>query len=172
MKITKTTKLSQCSAILDIQALQEIENKVSEDYITKYESIVNNTVGDFIMLLRGDNDFIRDFFLKGNSDITVYEYCAKSKHLKKEIEKIAKYLKSLSTKQSEDEEQAARGVLFPTFEENILIYCQQKFYLNSFKEAENILLCDFLLHKKNDLANVKFEKNLRAITSRRNNFKK
>ncbi len=96
--------------------------------------------------------------------ITVYEYCAKLKHLKKEITKVSDHLKNLSIKQTVNEIEAAKGVLFPSFEENILIYCQQKFFLNSIRQAEEILLCDFLLLKKNDMANIKFEKNLRKIT--------
>ena len=172
MKITKSTKLSECQAFITIEVLNTIEGKVDDDYLKNFQSIVNNTVGEFIMLLRGDENYLKDFFLKDNSDITVYEYCAKSKHLKKEIENISKYLKSLSTKQSDEEIQAAKGVNFPSFEENILIYCQQKFNLNSLKQAEGTLLCDFLLLKKNDLANIKFEKNLRIINDRKTKFKK
>jgi hypothetical protein len=172
MKITKYTKLSECSSFITHDVLSEIEKKVSDSYLEGFESIVNSTVGEFIMLLRGDEEYLKKYFLKNNKDITVYEYAAKSKHLKKEIESISKFLKSLTLKQTDEEEAATRGVLFPTFEENILIYCQQKFFLNSFKEAENILLCDFLLHKKNDTANLKFEKNLRMLHDRKMKFKK
>lgn len=164
MKITKETKLSECSSILKIYDLQAIESKVDDSYLDKFDSILNVTIGEFIMLLRGDETYLKEYFLKGDLDITVYEYCAKAKHLKKEIEKIAKYLKSLGTKQSVNEIEAAKGVDFPTFEENLLIYCQKKFFLNSLKQAEECLLCDFLLLKKDDMANIKFEKNLRKIT--------
>lgn len=164
MKITKTTKLSQCYSFINNDVLNTIESKIDDSYINKFTSIVNNTVGEFIMLLRGDEDYIKKFFLKDEEDITVYEYCAKLKHLKKEIKRISEHLKNLGTKQTVNEIEAAKGVLFPSFEENILIYCQQKFYLNSLKQAEETLLCDFLLHKKNDMANIKFEKNLRKIT--------
>lgn len=163
MKITKDTKLSECSSILTIDALNEIESKVDDSYLDKFDSILNVKVGEFIMLLRGDETYLKEYFLKGNNNITVYEYAAKSKHLKKEIEKIAKYLKSLSIKQTVNEIEAAKGVDFPSFEENILIFCQQKFFLNSIKQAEETLLCDFLLHKKSDMANIKFEKRLREI---------
>jgi len=171
MKITKETKLSECQALITIDVINEIEKKVDDSYLEKFESIVSNTVGEFIMLLRGDEEYLKDFFLKGNNDITVYEYAAKSKHLKKEIKGIADYLKRLSVKQKEDEIQATKGIDFPTFEENILIYCQQKFNLNSFKQAESTLLCDFLLHKKNDMANVKYEQRLRLIREPRTKTK-
>lgn len=172
MKITKNTKLSECSSFITAEILAEIEGKVDDKYIAKFDSIVSNTIGEFIMLLRGDEKYLKDFFLKDNSDITVFEYCAKSKHLKKEINKIAEYLKSLSTKQTDEEIQASKGVSFPSFEENMLIYCQKKFYLNSINQAESTLLCDFILLKKNDLANIKFEKNLRIINDRKNKVKK
>jgi hypothetical protein len=164
MKITKTTKLSECSSIITQDDINTIESKVDDSYIKKFPSIVNNTVGEFIMLLRGDQEYLKEFFLKNENDITVYEYCAKLKHLKKEITKVSDHLKNLSIKQTVNEIEAAKGVLFPSFEENILIYCQQKFFLNSIRQAEEILLCDFLLLKKNDMANIKFEKNLRKIT--------
>lgn len=173
MKITKTTKLSECSSFLNAEIIKQIEEKVSDDYLSGFVSIVNDTVGNFIRLLRSDESFLQDYFLKEKKDITVFEYCAKSKHLKKEVENISNFLKSLQVKQTEEETQAAKGVSFPTFEENILLYCQSKFFLNSLKQAENVLLCDFLLHKKNDLANMRFEKNLRLIHERKNKrFKK
>jgi len=172
MKITKNTKLSECQSLITIDVLNAIESKVDNDYLKNFQSITHSTVGEFIMLLRGDENYLKDFFLKGNSDITVYEYAAKSKHLKKEIKGIADFLKKLSIKQKDDEIQAAKGIDFPSFEENILIYCQQKFFLNSIKQSESVLLCDFLVHKKNDSANIKYEQNLRLINDRKSSFKK
>lgn len=171
MKITKHTKLSDCSFVIDQKVINEIELKISDEYIKDFNSIINNTVGDFIRLLSGDESHLRGI-IKVDKNTTVYEYCAKSKHLKKELEKITKYLNSFTIPQSEEEKQAIKGVLFPSFEENMLIFCQQKFFLKSMKDAEGILLCDFLVHKKSDFANIKYEKNLRLINERKTRLKK
>jgi hypothetical protein len=167
MLITKKTKLSECSVFLTEEILSAISDKVPDDYLSKYDSILNGSIGDFIRLMTGDQDFFKQYFFNENKDVTVYEYAAKLKHLKKEIDKITTYLNSLSVKQTPEEIAAAKGVLFPKFAENMLVYCQQKFFLRSFKEAEDISLSEFILHKKTDLANQNYERNLRAINDRK-----
>lgn len=163
MKITKSTKLKDVSSFITNEHINAISEKVPNDYLGKYESILSGTIGDFIRLTLGDEEFFKEYFFNENADITVYEYAAKLKHLKLEIGKIIEYLNSLSIEQSKEEIQASKGVSFPSFAENILIYCQRKFYLKSFKETESVLLSDFILHKKSDLANAKYERNIRMI---------
>jgi len=171
MIITKKTKLSECAPFITEADLNTISEKVPEDYLNKYDSILSGTIGNFIRLLTGDQEFFKEYFFKEDKNITVFEYAARLKHLKQEIDKVIKYLNSLSVKQSPEEISAAKGVSFPKFEENMLIYCQQKFYLKSFRETEDVLLSDFILHKKSDLANMNYERNLRAINERKNKSK-
>ncbi len=172
MVITKKTKLSECVVFLTEDHLNIIADQVPLDFLSKYDSIISGTIGNFIRLITGDQEFFKDYFFKENANITVYEYAARLKHLKLEVEKIIKYLNSLSVKQTNEEVMAAKGVSFPKFEENMLIYCQQKFFIKSFRETENVLLSDFILHKKSDLANIKYERNLRMINERKNKNKK
>jgi len=171
MKITKNTKLSECSVFLTEEVVNSIAEKVPDEFLQGFEPIINGTIGNFIRLMRGDQSFFKEYFFKDNEDVTVYEYAARLKHLKKEIEKVINYLTSLSVPQTDEEKQAAKGVNFPSFAENMLIYCQTKFFLKSFHEAENILLSDFILHKKNDLSISKYERNLRAINERKQKLK-
>ena len=167
MVITKKTKLSECAIFLTEEHINTIAEKVPDEYLSKYDSILSGTIGNFIRLLTGDQTFFKEYFFNENKDITVYEYAARLKHLKSEIERIIKYLNSLSVEQTPEEKSATKGVLFPRFEENMLVYCQQKFFCKSFRETEEILLSDFILHKKYDLANVKYERNLRMIRDRK-----
>ena len=171
MKITKQTKLSECAIFLSQEDLDLIADNVPVEYLSKYDSIISDKIGNFIQLIKGDQKYFQEYFFKDNQDITVYEYAARLKHLKIEIDKVVKYLNSLSIKQTDEEIQAAKGVDFPTFEQNILIYVQQKFFLHSIKEVYELPLSDFILHKKSDMANVKYEKNLRMLYERKNNFK-
>lgn len=167
MKITKNTKLSECSIFLTEEIINSIAEKVPDEFLQGFDPIINGTIGNFIRLMNGDQNFFKDYFFKDNEDVTVYEYAARLKHLRKEIEKVVKYLNSLSIAQTDEEKQAAKGVNFPSFAENMLIYCQTKFFLRSFHEAESVLLSDFILHKKNDLSLSKYERNLRAISDRK-----
>lgn len=167
MVITKKTKLSECSIFLTEDDINTIAEKVPDEYLSRYDSILSGTIGNFIRLLTGDQTFFKEYFFNENKDITVYEYAARLKHLKQEIDKIIKYLKSLSIEQMPEEITASKGVNFPSFSENMLIYCQQKFFCKSFKETENVLLSDFILHKKSDLANSKYERNLRMVNDRK-----
>jgi hypothetical protein len=167
MLITKKTKLSECSIFLTEEILNVISEKVPDEYLSRYDSILKGSIGDFIRLMTGDQDFFKQYFFNENKDVTVYEYAAKLKHLKQEIDKIINYLNSLSVKQAPEEIQAAKGVAFPKFAESMLVYSQQKFFLRSFKEAEEISLSEFILHKKTDLANQNYERNLRMINDRK-----
>lgn len=167
MQITKKTKLSECVIFLNENDLNTIAEKVPDEYLSRYDSILSGTIGNFIRLMTGDQEFFKEYFFKEDKDITVYEYAARLKHLKAEIDRIIKYLNSLSVKQLPEEIQAAKGVSFPSFAENMLIYCQQKFFLKSFGDAENILLSEFILHKKYDLANQNYERNLRVINDKK-----
>lgn len=171
MLITKKTKLSECEIFLTEEILIKISDKVPDDYLNKFDSILSGSIGSFIRLMTGDQIFFREYFFKDNKDITVYEYAAKFKHLKQEIDRIIKYLNSLSVKQTPEEISAAKGVAFPKFEENMLVYCQQKFFLKSFKEAEEISLSEFILHKKTDLANQNYERNMRMINEKKQKSK-
>jgi len=171
MVITKKTKLSECAPFLTEADLNAIADKVPDEYLSRYDSILSGTIGNFIRLMTGDQEFFKDYFFKENINITVYEYAARLKHLKQEIDKIIKYLNSLSVEQTPEEKLAAKGVSFPKFEENMLVYCQQKFFLKSFRDTENVLLSDFILHKKYDLANVKYERNMRMINDKKNKAK-
>lgn len=171
MLITKSTKLKDCNVFLKEEDLNVIADKVPVEYLSKYNSILSGSVGNFIRLITGDQEFFKDYFFKENSNITVYEYAARLKHLKLEVDKIVKYLNSLSVAQTDEEIQSSKGVSFPKFEENMLIYCQQKFFCRSFREAEEILLSEFILHKKADLATAKYERNIRSLRERKQKMK-
>lgn len=172
MLITKSTKLKDCAVFLKEEDLNAIADKVPDSYLSRYDSILSGSIGNFIRLITGDQDFFKDYFFKENANITVYEYAARLKHLKAEVDRIVKYLNSLSVQQTDEEIQASKGVSFPKFEENMLIYCQQKFFCRSFREAEEVLLSDFILHKKSDLATAKYERNIRSLRERKNKMKK
>jgi len=64
MVITKKTKLSECSIFLKEEDLNLIAEKVPNEYLSKYDSILSGTIGDFIRLMVGDQEFFKDIFLK------------------------------------------------------------------------------------------------------------
>lgn len=161
MKITKQTLLKDVTSLLTTEHFEKILDKI-EIVDGKYQTIFSFTVGEFLMLLNWQEEFYRRYF-EGKENGTVYEYAEKTKHLRSELKTIIDYLKRFDIRQTKEQEQASKGIDFPSFQESVLIFCIEKFNLKSFEEAEKTKVLDFLIMKKHQHAITVYEKNLRRI---------
>ena len=66
-------------------------------------------------------------------------------------------------KQDADEKQAGQGINFLNSYMSMLVFAQQKFFLHSIEEAENVKLCDYIALKKNEVDGIKYQRNLQKI---------
>lgn len=160
MKITKETKYVQVKNILTKEDFETIQNKVSDEDLKAAPNLNGITIGVFLSLSLGDEKEVNGYLFQGTSEteITIFEYAVRFKKLKTEIEKTFDLLSSYNV-QTEKEQQAAQGVQFPSFVQATLIYCMEKFKRKSFEEAGEVKLFEFIAMKKNEAAQIKFQKN-------------
>jgi hypothetical protein len=94
---------------------------------------------------------------------TLWEVAVRLKWLFREFEEINEFFESLSIKQDADEKQAGNDINFLNPYVLMLIFAQQKFFLHSLDDAENVKLCDYMALKKNEVDGIKYQRNLQKI---------
>lgn len=124
------------------------------------------TCGEFIECL--DEDYSLAFL----KEETIGEAIGHLKCFKRDMESLQRYLNLNEIKETSEENQAKQGVVFPTFQETILITVAEFFHLRNFEEAEDIPFSNFLLINKYKTANAKFERNLNKIITSKSKMKK
>lgn len=125
------------------------------------KSVFEMTVGEFAECL--DENYTARFF--ENPDELFIIAMGRLKHFKNEIDSVGKILKLNEIKLTADEKAAQRGVVFPTFQENLLCETLEYFHLHSLEEAEKIPLSNYLIMKRKKSAEALYERNLNKIYS-------
>lgn len=176
MKITKHTPLNEVIYFMTTDRWSAILDQVSDQDIALqgWQSIKSHTLGEFIKLSQAlekkDLSFIIDTFFVTERKWcqrpkmpTLWEVAVRLKWLFKEFEEINKFFEDLTIKQDADEKQAGQGINFLNSYMSMLVFAQQKFFLHSIEEAENVKLCDYMALKKNEVDSIKYQRNLQKI---------
>lgn len=176
MKITKHTPLNEVIYFMTTDRWSAILDQVSDQDIASqgWQSIKTYTLGEFIKLSQALekkdlNYIISIFFVKSRKRYqrpkmpTLWEVAVRLKWLFKEFDEINKFFENLTIKQDADEKQAGQGINFLNSYMSMLVFAQQKFFLHSIEEAENVKLCDYMALKKNEVDSVKYQRNLQKI---------
>ena len=176
MKITKQTPLSEVIYFMTAERWSQIIDQVSDQDIALqgWQSIKSHTLGEFIQLSQAlekkDLNYIisiffvtsRKWYQRPNMP-TLWEVAVRLKWLFKEFDDINKFFEDLIIKQDADEKQAGQGINFLNSYMSMLVFAQQKFFLHSIEEAENVKLCDYIALKKNEVDGIKYQRNLQKI---------
>jgi hypothetical protein len=155
------------SQILDLVSDQDIS-------LQGWQSIKSYTLGEFIKLSQAlekkDLNYIISIFFvmprkwyQRPKMPTLWEVAVRLKWLFREFEEINKFFEELQIKQDADEKQAGQGINFLSPYMLMLIFAQQKFFLHSIKDAENVELSEYMAIKKNDVDIIKHQRNLQKI---------
>lgn len=176
MKITKQTPLNEVIYFMTAERWAQIIDQVSDQDIALqgWQSIKSHTLGEFIQLSQALekkdlNYIISIFFVTSRKWYqrpkmpTLWEVAVRLKWLFKEFDDINKFFEDLTIKQDADEKQAGQGINFLNSYMSMLVFAQQKFFLHSIEEAENVKLCDYMALKKNEVDGIKYQRNLQKI---------
>ncbi len=109
---------------------------------------------------------------KMTDKMTVVDYVTFTFGLERFLEFYTKELEKLIIKPTAEEERAARGVVQPTFQENILFFLRNYFNCRTFAEAETLTLTDYLLSAKDNYIRMKIERNLSDVFKNKSKIKK
>lgn len=78
-------------------------------------------------------------------------------------EEFAKAVKTMTLPQTADELAASKGLISMTWDESILVFCQQFFGLHSYKEAGKLTLGEILIAKKAAYNREKFQRQMTEL---------
>lgn len=176
MKITKHTPLNEVIYFMTAERWSQIIDQVSDQDIALqgWQSIKSYTLGEFIQLSQAlekkDLNYIISIFFVTSRKCyqrpkmpTLWEVAIRLKWLFREFEDVNKFFEDLTIKQDADEKQAGQGINFLNSYMSMLVFAQQKFFLHSIEEAENVKLCDYMALKKNEVDGIKYQRNLQKI---------
>ena len=176
MKITKHTPLNEVIYFMTPERWAQIIDQVSDQDIALqgWQSIKSRTLGEFIKLSdalekKDLNYIISIFFVTSRKWYqrpkmpTLWEMAIRLKWLFRELEDVNKFFESLQIKQDADEKQAGNGINFLNPYVAMLIFAQQKFFLHSLEDAENVKLSEYMAMKKNEVDGIKYQRNLQKI---------
>lgn len=161
MDITKKTTVGEALPYLKKEHIEELLERCDEIALVK--PVFSFTVGEFIESL--DEEYVMSFFNKYDEPLVVA--IGRIKRFRNELEQIRKILSLNEIKLSPEEQAAQQGVVFPSFQENILCECVEYFHLHSLDEAEKIPLSNYLIMKRKKGAEALYERNLNKIYTKK-----
>lgn len=167
MKITYKTRTSEVLPLLMTHP-DRVEWLLEQVPEVEFKSVVSMTITEFADLTDDEAAYIEKHIFCEKRALNAL---GKLKHLKKQMENLSSYLKSLNIDQTPEEKQAHKGVKTPTFIQSVLLDLVDFFHLDSFDEAEKKTIGNWLLIFQQKAAQAKIERNLQKIWSAKNKTK-
>ena len=166
MKITHKSKLVHFLPFIDL--IENDSEKELKEQATKYflpNGFWYISLGSFLNAINGNFDglFGKEFKMQ---KATVFEYYLIAA-FKDFVDEFSNVMSNLSLKPTIDEAQASSNLTKVEFSEGFLVYAMKTFGYKSSKEAEECVLIDFLMRKKDDFNNQLFQRNIAAIQERK-----
>ena len=152
MRITKWTKTRNILPLLDKEGLEAVLDAVSP--VPLKRPLLSMTVGEVAEIFDDPGTYMALIL----SERRALKAFGRLKQFNTEVDGISKFIKMYDTKKSQEEEQAARGIVFPTMSQRMLLDCVQFFHLHSMKEAEKVPFADWLTFFQNEASSAKFQR--------------
>lgn len=166
MTITDKTTVGEAIPFIKSEHFEELLEKC--DPMPLKKPIIAMTLGEFIEAL-GENYY--ETFFDDYQELLVVAI-GRVKQYKKEIDDISKVLQLNEIKESSEEQAAKKGIVWPSFQENMLCSAVDWFHLHSLDEAENLPLSNYLIYARKVAAEAKYERNLNQIYMNKSKKKK
>ena len=166
MKITHKSKLSKFLPFVDLLT-KESEQKLKDEAVMFYlpNGFWHISLGAFLNATNGNFDVFFDKKFKIEK-ATVFQYFVIAA-FKDFVDEFSNVMNNLSLKPTIDEAQASSNLTKVELSEGFLVYAMKTFGYKSSREAEECVLIDFLMRKKDDFNNQLFQRNMAAIQERK-----
>lgn len=167
MRITKWTKTKDVLPLLNETNMQQLIDRIPP---YPYKSVLTMQISEFGELIEDEMSYItKNIFLKHRRFLKAF---GMMKDLKSQMDSLGKFIEKFNKKQTPEEKQAARGILFPSFVQRMLLDVVKFFHLNSFEEAEKMKVCDWLLVFQAESSNNLYQFNYQKILEQKADLKK
>ena len=166
MQITNKTLTRDILPLLTQDTLKELLEKVPAMPLKK--PVLAMTVGEFGEIVEDEDAFVAKL-LKHRKALKAF---GRLKQYKQEMEALSRFFKLYETKKSQEENNAAKGVVFPNLAQRMLIDCVRWFHLNSTEEAEKVKVSDWLTFWMDEAANMLYQRNYQKLLEQKNKAKR
>lgn len=164
MKIDKHTRLRPYRALLTKEKLEELKKSdIPTLEPLPFIKFFNLKIKHFDWLLDHQEWYIKFLLL---TQRTIFKFVGRLKGWESSMKFLEQFLRQYSSKQSKLEIQAASGINFPNFTEQICADLIQFFGLHSLKQAANMRLKDWMFTVSVTRSKIKFERNITDLRSR------
>lgn len=138
MKISRHTRTKNILPLLDEERLKTLLDAIPAYPLKK--SVMSMTIREFSEILADEETFMKKILSHRKALIAF----GRLKSYREQITGVSKFLQMYNYKKSQDEEQAARNIVFPDFSIRMMADCVRFFHLKSFDEAEKCKVSDWL----------------------------
>lgn len=152
MIITKRTKTKDVLPFINKENIDYILENVPEVELKK--SIMNMTIEEFSEIILNEEAFILAFLKEKRA----FKAFGKLKSYRKQMDDIQKFMKLYDIKQTNEEKQAANGIIFPDMVSRMLITVTKFFSLKSFDEAKKVKISDFLMIFQDENSSIQYQR--------------
>ena len=166
MKITQKSKLVHFLPFIDL--IENDSEKALKEQATKYflpNGFWYISLGAFLNAINGNFDglFGKEFKME---KATVLEYYLIVAFIDF-VDEFTTALNNLCLKPTIDEVQASKNLAKIDLSEGFLVYAMKTFGYKSSREAEECILIDFLMRKKDDFNTQLFQRNMASVQERK-----
>ena len=166
MKITHKSKLVHFLPFIDL--IENDSEKALKEQATKYflpNGFWYISFGAFLNAINGNFDglFGKAFKMQKATVLEYYLIAA----FKDFVDEFTAALNNLSLKPTIDEVQASKNLAKIDLSEGFLVYAMKTFGYKSSREAEECILIDFLMRKKDDFNTQLFQRNMASVQERK-----
>ena len=153
MKITKKTRTRDILPLLTKENLEEVLKDVPEVPLKK--PILSLTVREFGEIVSDEEGYILGL-VRGNR--SALRFLGRLKSYRKAMDSLNRFIKTFDVEQTAEEKAAAKGVLFPNFQQRMLLTCAKFFGYKSLEEAGGCKLADYLTIFQDEASAMLFQR--------------
>lgn len=158
MRITYRTKTKDILPLLTKERVDDLMEKIP---VVPYKQIIGMTIAEFGELMMDETDYIYRNIIRKNKRFL--DCFGKIKDLKTQLDGLNNFIGKYNRQLTNEEKQAQRGIMYPTFIQRVLLDIVDYFHLKSFDEAEKKTVADWLLVYQNKAAESLYNYNYQRI---------
>lgn len=166
IRITNRTKTKDILPLLNAKNIERLLDAVPEYPLET--AILSLEIKDFAAILEDEESFISRLLNEKRALVAF----GRLKQYRKEIKQFADFIKLYDFKESNEEEQAKKGIVFPNMSMRMMSDCVRFFGLSSFEEAEHKKVNEWLAVFQNDAANALYTRRIHEIYEKKSKQKK
>lgn len=166
IRITKRTRTRDILPLLNADSIERLLDVVPEYPLET--AVLSMKIRTFADILTDEQSFIESLLTERKALVAF----GRLKQYRKEIKQFADFIKLYDFKESNEEAQAKKGIVFPNMSMRMMSDCVRYFHLKSFDEAEDYTVSQWAAIFQEDAANALYQKRLHDIFQAKSKQKK